>query len=1748
MRPHGQGAPAGISRWWRLLPVLAGVLLMATMSAPSAADPNPIVVENQQPGTTSWQFTNSNKAQAHEIEGYASLTSVNKGGQISFMVSLSTTAQYTMDIYRMGWYPTGTNPDGTSCAPSCGGRLMQHVGPLSGARQATCPTVTSSTDANYGLIECNWTPSYTLTVPTTWTQGVYLVKLTRLDGTHLENYMTFVVRDDSSTAPVLYSLDTNTWQAYNYWGGLGNNDIGINLYGRFNDLTGNVVSGSRAYTVSFDRPYLTQGSVDGAGDFFMWDFGMVRWMESQGYDMTYVTDTELQANPNLLLAHRVLVNTGHDEYYSDTMRTTLQNGIAGGVNLAMFSANDIYSRVTWSSDGTGAPLRRIHTSKGALNDNTMEYRYLNPPQPENAILGVMSNGVATARPWLVYNANSWVFAGTGLVNYVGNGTNNVITSGAGQNALAGLVGYEFDERAVNAQQLSTYASFEPPGVQEVAHSFVPAGDGDGFDTWSDATLYTAPSGATVFAAGTIQWSFAVDNGYNDGFCNCFHNVASDVGRRVAANILNRLSAPLQAPAASLSPASLSFGPQQVGTTSSGQTVTLTNTGTGPLTISSIGITGTNAGDFGQTNTCPVSPSTLAAGANCTVSVRFSPSATGTRSASLSVTDDAPGSPQTVTLSGSGTAPAVTLTPATLSFGNQTVGTTSAAQTATLQNTGSAPLTINSIGITGTNAGDFAQTNTCPLSPSTLAPGSSCSISVTFSPTLAGSRSASVSVNDNAPASPQTVALNGTGVAPAPAVTFSPTSLGFGQQQVGTTSSAQSVTLTNTGTGALTISSIGITGTNAGDFSQTNACPIAPSTLAAGSSCSISVTFTPSATGSRSAGVSVADNAPGSPQTVPLSGSGSQPAVTLIPPSLSFGSQLVGTTSTPQTSMLQNTGNAPLHISGIAISGANAGDFAQTNDCPLAPSTLLPGAGCSISVTFSPTLAGTRSASVSITDDAPGSPQTVVLSGSGVNAAPAVSLSPISLGFGSRDVGTTSSAQPVTLTNTGTGALTIGSIGITGTNAGDFAQTNTCPISPSTLAAGANCTISVTFTPSAGGSRSASVSITDDAPGSPQTVPLTGSGNAPAATLTPSTLGFGNQLIGTTSGAQTTTLQNTGSAALHISSIAIAGANAGDFAQTSDCPLAPSTLAAGSSCTISVSFSPSAAGSRSASVSVNDDAPDSPQTVGLSGTGVSPAPAVSLAPASLGFGSQAVGTTSSAQSITLTNTGTGALTIASIGITGTNAGDFGQTNTCPISPSTLAAGGNCTISVTFSPSAGGSRSASLSVNDDAPSSPQTAPLSGSGTTPAVTLTPATLSFGNQLVGTTSAAQTTTLQNTGSAPLHISSIGITGTNATDFAQTNSCPLAPSTLAPGASCSISVTFSPTLAGSRSASVSVADDAPGNPQTVGLGGTGVNPAPAVSLSPTSLGFGLQAVGTTSAAQSVILTNTGTGALTINSIAVTGANAGDFAQTSTCPLSPATLAAGANCSISVTFTPTATGSRSASLSVTDNAPSSPQTVALSGTGGGPIAFDANLGAKNENATSTTMTLTTTGSAAAQTRVFVFVNWFHASRMLTSVSGGGLTWTVDAQIKDSSKYHGAIASASAPVGLPVGTVITATFSGSVTHGLIAATSFSGIVPTGAIDATATSTQHGVAAWTGTVTTINPHDLVLGWSGLDHVTTSTPTAPNVEIHDFSNGVYGESATSAYRIEASAGAKTVNGTWLNRTGSTANNTTVVAYKGF
>src|SRR5207302_1061310 len=738
----------------------------------------------------------------------------------------------------------------------------------------------------------------------------------------------------------------------------------------------------------------------------------------------------------------------------------------------------------------------------------------------------------------------------------------------------------------------------------------------------------------------------------------------------------------------------------------------------------------------------------------------------------------------------------------------------------------------------------------------------------------------------------TANLPDTGVAPA--VTLAPASVAFGNQQVGSTSAAQAVTLTNTGNSALAITSIAVTGANSGDFAQTNTCPASPATLAANGTCAISVTFTPAASGARSAAVTSTDNASGSPQTANLTGTGVASAVSLAPASVAFGSPQVATTTAPPLLDALPICNSALAITSIAVTGANSGDFAQTNTCPASPATLAANGTCAISVTFTPAASGARSAAVTSTDNASGSPQTANLTGTGV--ASAVSLAPASVAFGSPQVATTTAPPLLDALPICNSALAITSIAVTGANSGDFAQTNTCPASPATLAANGTCAISVTFTPAASGARSAAVTSTDNASGSPQTANLTGTGVASAVSLAPASVAFGSPQVATTTAPPLLDALPICNSALAITSIAVTGANSGDFAQTNTCPASPATLAANGTCAISVTFTPAASGARSAAVTSTDNASGSPQTANLTGTGV--ASAVSLAPASVAFGSPQVATTTAPPLLDALPICNSALAITSIAVTGANSGDFAQTNTCPASPATLAANGTCAISVTFTPAASGARSAAVTSTDNASGSPQTANLTGTGVASAVSLAPASVAFGSPQVATTTAPPLLDALPICNSALAITSIAVTGANSGDFAQTNTCPASPATLAANGTCAISVKIGRASCRARGWAVTITENASGRQQTASLTGTGV--APAVSLAPASVAFGSQQVGTTIAAQAVTLTNTGNAALSITSIAVTGANSGDFAQTNTCPASPATLAANGTCAISV--------------------------------------------------------------------------------------------------------------------------------------------------------------------------------------------------------------------------------------------------------
>jgi Concanavalin A-like lectin/glucanases superfamily/Bacterial Ig-like domain (group 2)/Abnormal spindle-like microcephaly-assoc'd, ASPM-SPD-2-Hydin len=541
-----------------------------------------------------------------------------------------------------------------------------------------------------------------------------------------------------------------------------------------------------------------------------------------------------------------------------------------------------------------------------------------------------------------------------------------------------------------------------------------------------------------------------------------------------------------------------------------------------------------------------------------------------------------------------------------------------------------------------------------------------------------------------------------------AQSLSLTSKDFGSVAIGFTNSVK-ITLTNSTT-PLSIASI----TTTGDYSQTSTCPIAPQTLAANGTCIITAVFSPAALGALNGTLAVNDNASNSPQTAALTGTGLAPVV-LSPSSLAMGNEALNTTSASKTITVKNNQPTPLTITSISTSG----NFGQTSNCPLSPSTLAASTTCTVSVTFTPTAVGTGSGTLTVNDGASNSPQTVPLTGTGtVSGSTSVSLSSTSKNFGSVAVGSSISVN-ITLTN-GTTPLTIANI----TTTGDYSETSTCPIAPQTLAANGTCIITVAFNPAVLGTLNGTLAVNDNASNSPQSATLTGTGVTPVV-LSPTSLAMGSESENTTSASKAVTVKNNQPTPLTIASISTSA----NFGQTSSCPLSPNTLAPNTTCIISVTFTPTTAGTITGTLSVNDDASGSPQTVSLSGTGVAP---VTISPTSLTFSSQLVTTTSTSQAITVKNNQSSAMTISGISA----SGDFAQTSTCPFSPSTLAAGTSCKISVTFTPSALGTRTGTLTITDNAGTSPQTASLTGTGSLTglsAISITPVnpTVPLGSQV---------------------------------------------------------------------------------------------------------------------------------------------------------------------------------------------------------------------------------------------------------------------------------------------------------------------------------------------------------------------------------------------------------------------------------
>jgi hypothetical protein len=419
----------------------------------------------------------------------------------------------------------------------------------------------------------------------------------------------------------------------------------------------------------------------------------------------------------------------------------------------------------------------------------------------------------------------------------------------------------------------------------------------------------------------------------------------------------------------------------------------------------------------------------------------------------------------------------------------------------------------------------------------------------------------------------------------------------------------------------------------------------------------------------------------------------------------------------------------------------------------------------------------------------------------LDPAKVVLLSSNNLNFGNQAVGTTSPAQTVTLTNNQAVPLNLSSV----VPSGDFAETNSC--GPAVVAGG-SCVISITFAPSLSGSVSGVVTVADDAANSPQLIQLSGSGSYPL-TVSPSTVSFGTVAVGKSSNPKTLTLAN------HlVQSLTLNFAASGEFSAVgSGSNPCSSTLHANSKCTLSATFTPTTNGAIQGAVTLGYNGAFSPQLVALSGTGSGgSSPPLTFSPSSGAFGNVVVGTASSKVKVKVTNASTAAISISTYAA----SGDFSATAGSPACSGNLNAGSSCNILLTFSPSAPGTTTGALTINDNSAVTPQAMKLSGTAILP-VTISPASLTFSPQSAGTTSPAQVVTITNNQSAAVTLSTPQISGDYLTVTAGTNPCG---TSLPAITSCTIGVEFSPTITGAINGDLTIGYNASFSPQEVALSG----------------------------------------------------------------------------------------------------------------------------------------------------------------------------------------------------------------------------------------------------------------------------------------------------------------------------------------
>ncbi|MGH2853314.1 MAG: N,N-dimethylformamidase beta subunit family domain-containing protein, partial [Solirubrobacteraceae bacterium] len=501
-------------RWagGQLLPVFLVVLgLLSVGSAPALAEEdkcgeaaNPIVCENALPGDppSDWQV---NGVGNPAIEGYATSMSVNVGQTESFKIETNASS-YHINILRLGYY----NGDGAR-------RVASNIKPTATLPQKQPACLTKSTT---GLIDCgNWGVSASWTVPSNAVSGVYIAELV-LNETSEDSQIPFVVRNDSSHSEILLQTSDATWEAYNNWGG-------NSLYRcTVACPEGEPEAYKGADAVSYNRPWEGSFEVDG-GASYLWyaEYQMMYWMEENGYNVSYTSESEVDHNGALLKNHKLFISSGHDEYWSEGQRTSVESALAAGVNLAFFSGNEIFWKTRWgpSTEGTSTPYRTLTSYKETHYNAPVDPEdpptwtgswrdpRFSPPanggRPENALTGQLFLVNAGTSDITVPSQYSKLRLWKGTAaSTLRSGQSLTLAPGAG------TLGYEWDEDVDNG--------FRPGGEFDLSSTTV-----SGLQTFNDygsrlsegttathhLTLHKAPSGALVFGAGTVQWSWGLAN-------------------------------------------------------------------------------------------------------------------------------------------------------------------------------------------------------------------------------------------------------------------------------------------------------------------------------------------------------------------------------------------------------------------------------------------------------------------------------------------------------------------------------------------------------------------------------------------------------------------------------------------------------------------------------------------------------------------------------------------------------------------------------------------------------------------------------------------------------------------------------------------------------------------------------------------------------------------------------------------------------------------------------------------------------------------------------------------------------------------------------------------------------------------------------------------------------------------------------------------------------------------------------------